>query len=149
MNDSEFGPVVIGKLLNIGGMLQRRANQLLLPFDLNQQQFSILFEIGKAGRVSQKDMVNRMMLEKAHVSKIIKKLSAAGLIEVTPSSEDKRSSWLSITEEGNDLVGQCRGVIQAWNIEWIDKIEPGRRKGLVETLALLQDVFRENIKNGS
>lgn len=73
---------MIGKLLNIGGMLERKANRLLSPFDLNQQQFSLLFEIAQAGRVNQKTMVNRLMLEKAHVSKIIKKLSGMGLVAV-------------------------------------------------------------------
>jgi DNA-binding MarR family transcriptional regulator len=49
-------------------MLQRKGNQLLLPFDLNQQQFSILFSIEQKGKIKQKNMVNQLVLEKDHVS---------------------------------------------------------------------------------
>ena len=44
----EIPPVIIGKLMTISGILQREGNRLLLRFQLNQQQFSILFEITKA-----------------------------------------------------------------------------------------------------
>ena len=147
MDDSNFGPIVIGKLLNIGGMLQRKANQLLLPFSLNQQQFSILFEVWNAGRVNQKSVVNRLALEKAHVSKIMKKLREMGLIDITVSSGDRRSSWVSITPKGIETVKECRKIIHAWNSEWVGEIDDDRRSAMLDDLSLLQKVFRENIRN--
>ena len=143
MDDKEFGPIVIGKLLNIGGMLQRKANQLLIPFGLNQQQFSILFEIKNTDKVSQKSVVNRLVLEKAHVSKIIKKLSKMELIEITASSDDKRSSWLSITPKGIDTVKKCQKSISEWNQKWIKKIDANKRSILLDNLTILQKIFKE------
>jgi len=70
LSEKEFPSVIIGKLMNISGILQREGNRLLLPYQLNQQQFSILFEIAKAKQVQQKSMVNRLLLERAHVSKM-------------------------------------------------------------------------------
>ena len=147
MSDNDFGPIVIGKLMNIGGMLQKKANQLLLPYDLNQQQFSILFEIKKAGRVNQKTMVNRLSLEKAHVSKIIKKLNSMGLIEISVSDADKRSSWVSVTEKGSDIVNECRKTINEWNQEWIGGIDPEKRPGILGNLTDLQAVFKNCVQN--
>ncbi|MBN2509177.1 MAG: winged helix-turn-helix transcriptional regulator [Spirochaetales bacterium] len=148
MSDKDFGPVLIGKLLNIGGMLNRKANQLLLPFGLNQQQFSILFEIRKAGSVNQSTMVNRLLLEKAHVSKVIKKLKAMKLIETAVSPDDRRSVLLSVTDKGSKVVAQCQAVISAWNKEWVDKIDPQRRAALLDNVGLLQDVFRRSFPSG-
>lgn len=146
MNDRELAPLIIGKLLNIGGMLQRKANQMLLPFNLNQQQFSILFEIDKAGKVTQKSMVNRLLLEKAHVSKVVKKLNAMGLIHITVSSEDKRSSWLSMTEKGKHTVKECRKLFSEWNGEWMSEIDSDQLKLTLENISELQEVLKEKTK---
>ncbi len=147
MKDKEFGPIVIGKLMNIGGMLQRKANKLLYPFGLNQQQFSILFEIRKVERVCQKSMVNRLVLEKAHVSKIISKLHQMELIEIEPSIEDKRSSWISITPKGIEMVTRCQESIAKWNKEWIKKIDKDERRPMIDNLSVLQNLLKEDIQN--
>lgn len=142
MKDTEMAPIIIGKLLNIGGMLQRRGNQLLLPFGLNQQQFSILFTIEKAGKVQQKDMVNRLMLEKAHVSKVVKKLLKMELIDTEESTEDKRSSWLSVTAKGSETVRQCQKIFEKWNKEWMNGIDKNQLDTMLDNLTALQTAFK-------
>ena len=144
MDRKEFASITIGKLLNIGGMLQKKGNQLLQPFDLNQQQFSILFSIYEEGQVNQKQMVNKLVLEKAHVSKVVKKLHTMGLIDIEESKEDKRSSWLSITEKGKKTVMACKKELNKWNIEWTAHVNEKQFEGLVDSLQLFQDVFTNN-----
>lgn len=148
MKENQMAPLIIGKLLNIGGMLERKANQLLHPFGLNQQQFSILFEIDKAGEVNQTSMVNRLVLEKAHVSKVVKKLRERDLVEMTVSPADRRSTILTITPEGRELINQCREVIRQWNSEWMAAVDKSRLVGVLDTLSLLQEIFRENTMKG-
>jgi len=143
MNDTDFAPIVIGKLLNIGGMLEKKANQLLAPFNLNQQQFSLLFEIDLAGKVNQKAIVNRLVLEKAHVSKIIKKLSGLDLINVAVSPEDRRATWVTITPKGRALVCQCREVIDGFNQRWMAIANNTKLKETLDVLTELQRAFRE------
>ena len=142
----QLAPIIIGKLLNIGGMLQRQGNRITLPFGLNQQQFAIFFEIGKAGRVKQKDMVNRLILEKAHVSKVVKKLHTMELITITASDEDKRSSWLALTLEGKQVLKTCRGEFKKWHGEWVAAVDDKQLTSIVENLSHLQAVFEDKIK---
>src|SRR5512145_567860 len=99
---------LVGKLMNIGALLERATNRKLLPYGLNHQQFSILFEVFRAGRVQQKDMINRLLLERAHVSKMVKKLEAMGLLEVAAHPDDGRSSWLSVSNQGRALILTCQ-----------------------------------------
>ncbi len=143
MEKKEMAPIIIGKLLNIGGMLQKNGNKLLRPFDLNQQQFSILFSINEAGRVNQKSMVNKLLLEKAHVSKVVKKLHSMGLIETQVSEDDKRSSWLIITEKGRRTVKECQKTIANWNQVWMNELETEQLRDVLESLAVMQDVFKK------
>ena len=145
MKKSEMAPIIIGKLLNIGGMLQRKGDKLLQEFNLNQQQFSILFEINLAGKVKQKDMVNRLLLEKPHVSKVVKKLQSMELITVTQTPEDKRAFWLEPTKKGKDVVNKCRKIFQKWNSEWTDEIPDKQLSDLMNSLGVLQSVFKSKI----
>ncbi len=143
MDKSELAPIIIGKLLNIGGMLERKGNRMLLPFGLNQQQFSIFFEIGKAGKVKQKDMVNRLALERAHVSKVIKKLQNMYLISLTESEDDKRSAWLTLTQKGEKVLGECQKMFKDWNKIWISEINESLYESILNNLTKLQAVFKE------
>ncbi len=145
MDKSEIAPIIIGKLLNIGGMLQRNGNRLLLPFNLNQQQFSVFFEIAKAEKVKQKDMVNRLMLEKAHVSKIVRKLQQMDLIAITSSEEDKRSAWLSPTDKGKEVLKKCRAIFEEWNSVWTSDIEEKQLLSVLDNLTVLQAVFKDRV----
>jgi DNA-binding MarR family transcriptional regulator len=128
--------------MNIGGMLHRLGNRMLMPFDLNHQQYSVFFEIGKAGKVKQKDMVNRLLLEKAHVSKIVKKLRNMDLITVTQSDDDKRSYWLSPTLNGEQILKKCRKLFEEWNQEWAGSMDEKQIASTLENLTHLQTVFR-------
>ena len=100
-----------------------------------------LFEIAKAREVQQKNMVNRLLLEKAHVSKVVKKLQIMGLIEITPIPDDKRSACLSTTEKGQRLVDECRKVFQEWNNEWFEKFEIQELHQILNSVDKLQKTF--------
>ena len=146
-NGENIASVIVGKLMNISGILQREGNRLLAPFDLNQQQFSILFEIAKAGEVQQKNMVNRLVLEKAHVSKVVKKLQQMGLITVDTKPDDMRSSWLSVTKKGAQVVDGCRKVFQQWNCDWDTYYNADELSQILDSVEKLQYLFKEKSIN--
>ena len=144
-SEANIPSIIIGKLMNVGGILQREGNRLLLPFNLNQQQFSILFEIAKAGEVQQKNMVNRLVLEKAHVSKVVKKLNVMGLIHINNKPDDKRSALLSATDKGKQVVEDCRGVFQQWNNDWYELYSNDELLQILDSVGKLQNLFKRKI----
>lgn len=146
MNKNQIPAIIIGKLLHISGMLHRHGNTLLAPYQLNQQQFSIFFEIARAGRVKQKDVVNRLLLEKAHVSKVVKKLQHMKLITVTDADDDKRSAWLSVTEQGADVLRQCTDMFREWNESWAGEIPDHELESILASVTTLQTIFRTSIR---
>jgi DNA-binding MarR family transcriptional regulator len=146
MNKEQIPGVIIGKLMNIGGMLQRLGNKMLSPFNLNHQQYSIFFEIAKVGKVKQKDMVNRLLLEKAHVSKVVKKLQQMELITITENDEDKRSYWLSVTKKGEETLQQCTEMFSKWHKEWICEIDEAELPSMLDNLTTLQNIFKEKTR---
>jgi len=148
INDkTQLAPIIIGKLLNIGGVLQRQGDRMLLQFGLNQQQFSIFFEIAKVGKMKQKDVVNRLLLEKAHISKVVKKLKKMELITATSLEQDKRSYWLSITPKGEKVLNHCMEIFENWNLAWVDEIDEPQLNLILENLTKLQSVFINKHQN--
>lgn len=146
MNKEQVPGIIIGKLMNIGGMLQRQGNKFLQPFNLNHQQFSIFFEIAKVGKVKQKEMVNRLLLEKSHVSKAVKKLHKMGLITISEKDEDKRSYWLSTTQKGEEILAQCTEMFREWHNEWISEIDDPELSQILDSLTKLQNIFKDKTK---
>ncbi len=146
MKKEQIPGIIIGKLMNIGGILQRQGNKMLLPFNLNQQQFSIFFEIAKVGKVKQKEMVNRLLLEKAHVSKVVKKLQQMELITITENDEDKRSYWLSVTKKGDEILKQCTEMFSDWNKKWICEIDETELSSILDNLTTLQNIFKQKTR---
>ncbi len=136
---------IIGKFFTLGGILQREGNRLLAPFGVNQQQFSLLFEIGKAKRVRQKDVKNRLMLEKAHVSKAVKKLQAMALITIEHCTEDRRVTWLSVTETGMALLANAQKEFAQWNEEWFATIDNETLRALQAHLMTVEEAFVQRL----
>lgn len=124
--------------MNIGALLERATNQLLLPYGLNHQQFSILFEIFRAGRVQQKDMINRLLLERAHVSKVVKKLAAMGLVEVAAHPDDGRSSWLSVSTQGRALIQTCQRLFDVQKRAWFRRFDTQELLRILDGVSALQ-----------
>jgi len=140
-DEKEYPAIIIGKLMSISGLIQRESNRLLLPYQLNQQQFAILFEIAKTGEVQQKNMVNRMILERSHVSKVVKKLHLMGLVDIIPLTDDKRSAMLKPTAKGTKLVAECRNSFQIWNKEWFEQFNARELNQILESTHMLQKAF--------
>lgn len=140
-NEIEYSSIIIGKLMNINGILEKSANRLLLPYELNQQQFSILFEIVKVKKVQQKNIINRLSLEKAHVSKVVKKLLNMGLIESVPFEDDKRSSFLVSTKKGEEIVAECRLIFGVWKKERLSQFNKKELEQILESVDKLQKTF--------
>lgn len=143
MDHEQVPGIIVGKLMNIGGMLQRHGNRILQPFNLTHQQFSVFFEIAKAGRVKQKEMVNRLLLEKSHVSKVVKKLHHMGLITISKNRGDKRSYWLSVTPKGEETLARCSDKFGHWHREWTSELDDAELASIKDNLTKLQTLFKE------
>jgi DNA-binding MarR family transcriptional regulator len=96
---------IIFQLLQIGVYLIRKGDGLIKEYGLNQQQFVLLKYIVNNQPVNQANIHSRLMLNRSNISKIVKRLSSFGLIEINENeSSDKRLIFISATKAGIDLV---------------------------------------------
>lgn len=110
---------VIAGLLKIGSHLHKRGDLIASEYDLNQQQFVVLNEIAKRKELIQKDIIGDLVLNKSHVSKILKKLKQLGYIKIVKSTNDKRTTVIQITDNGYAVRKKCLNDFNKWNNDWL------------------------------
>lgn len=121
-NGNENKIQIVRTLLQIGAYLQKTGNRITKRFGLTQQQFVVLNEIVKRESINQKQIVGALLLEKSNVSKIVKKLHAAKLINVATSSADARSVVLCPAKKGINVWKACMCNFNEWNVTWLDPL---------------------------
>lgn len=127
--------LIVKNLLQLGAFLFRAGNRMIECYGLNQQQFIILSEIVSRQKVSQKQLVAELLLEKSNVSKIVKKLKQEKLINMKISQEDKRATLLSPTAKGREVSKGCKSILHDWNMEWLASCQEEKKE---EVLVILQ-----------
>lgn len=134
-NEVKNATGIVKSLLRIGSSLHRNGDRITGEYGLNQQQFVVLTEIVETGPINQKQLVGGLVIEKSNLSKIVKKLKALGLIEITPSPEDGRATLLSASVKGERSWRQCMESLNAWQVSWI---EPLKEEEVAQTIRVLK-----------
>ncbi len=132
---------IIRSLLLLGGFLLKVGNRITEEFGLNQQQFVLLNEIVEKKEVNQKQLVGELLLEKSHVSKIVKKLHTAELISVSKSPYDMRTTLLRPTPKGKELWATGMKKLNDWNTSCLGEIPEKEQNHILGVLDTLQELM--------
>lgn len=81
-------------------------NMGFLNLDYLNMEYSIvetriLFEIKMNGTCIQNEIAKTLHIDKSYLSRIIKRFYKGGLVEKDKSKEDKRATFITLTEKGN------------------------------------------------
>ncbi|MAG97454.1 MAG: MarR family winged helix-turn-helix transcriptional regulator [Alphaproteobacteria bacterium] len=110
---------VVTNLLRLGAYLAREGDRLLHEMKISQQEFVVLMAIKEEQPVSQTQMCAEFLFEKSNMSKIVRRLTDGGLIEVSYAPTDRRVRLLRVSTEGQRTVNRCMSVLDDWNRQWL------------------------------
>lgn len=79
----------------------------LRPFAITPEQFSVLFQLYKAGGTKQKDLAARTSKDQPTMTRILDVLLRKGLVEKKTCDSDRRAFIISITDAGKALMDQA------------------------------------------
>ena len=104
-------------------------------------QCHAILEIGAAGELNLKDLAARLGLDNSTLSRTVESLVQDGLVERTPSREDRRATVIKLTEKGraaNDRINKtwnqiCRNMFQSVSRE--------KHAPLIESVSILADLL--------
>lgn len=92
--------------------LQIYINQKLSIFGFGSGQYLFFINIAKEDGISQKELSEKLLIDKATTAKAIKKLSKLGYISSTQNNLDKRSFYLNLTTKGKLILPEVSTVLQ-------------------------------------
>lgn len=98
------------KLRRLHRLLNGVYMQRFAAFDLRGSMLSMLFIIGKKKRVSQRTLAEALVLDESTISRDVFKLLKKGWVAKERSEEDARSSLLSLTTAGLELLEEVSPI---------------------------------------
>lgn len=101
---------------------QRRLNGRLKLLDLTQPQFALLAVCAwlarEDGETTQHDVAELTGMDRMHISQIVSRLEADGLIRRHSSERDGRSKVVRLTERGREKLTQAMPIVEAFDREF-------------------------------
>jgi DNA-binding MarR family transcriptional regulator len=77
--------------------------QLLAKLDLTYPQYLVMLVLWEGDGITVSDLGERLFLDSATLTPLLKRLQAAGLVERTRSTRDERQVLVTLTEQGKAL----------------------------------------------
>jgi len=97
-------------ILKVSRAVNYMYHQELATSGITPPQAGILWVLSRADEVSQTEVVRALMLDKANVSALVRKLKSGGYMKVRQSSHDGRKSLLSLTPKGKEIMKRIEKI---------------------------------------
>ena len=107
------------------GFLQRYADRVftkalsdeLKSRDANISRWSVLRVLSEQEGISQVELADRMLVEKANLTAVLEAMVAEGLLVRPRDSQDKRKSKLFLTRQARELKQELVPFVKSVNVE--------------------------------
>ncbi|HZN58176.1 MAG TPA: MarR family transcriptional regulator [Planctomycetota bacterium] len=128
--------------VQIGERLTKAADRFLKPFRLTVAQFNFLTVLMSAtDGLPQTRIGDRLVVSRANVTGIVRRLKSRGLVQVERDPTDSRLKKVSITPAGARLVRRIEGPYFAE----IDRVASGLKPGEAESVSLALTKLAEGL----
>ena len=129
-------------LMRATGLLQ--LDQTLPGQPVSLSQAFALHELDGDTPLSQRDLAERLRLEKSTVSRLAADLERKGLLVRERDPANRRFSRLRLTDEGRALHRGMGAALHDQYVRWIGALTPVERDALLVGLPALVRVIRES-----
>jgi DNA-binding MarR family transcriptional regulator len=99
-------------------------------FDLILSEWRIVAIVGAEQPINAGAIVDRGLLEKSHISRLVARLVDRGLIGSRIDGKDARKSWLSLTPEGQTIFEGASLVSQERDRLFLSPLDADERRAL-------------------
>jgi len=119
-------------------------DRAVAPLGLTHAQYSVLSSlygmVGAGERPSQRRLADHTGLEPIYISKLVRALEAAGLVERTADPADTRVMRLALTDAGTDVAERAIALVRELQDELtapLGGVQGGRTRNLMRELEAL------------
>jgi len=123
------------ELLQAARAYRVRAAKLLSRVGLYPGQDALLKLLDDRGEMTMGEAAAALSIQPPTVTKMVNRLSAAGLVRTEVMDKDRRKISVSMTDAARDKINQIDSIWQELEIEALDQIEPKLLKAQLSTIA--------------
>jgi DNA-binding MarR family transcriptional regulator len=134
------------RLARLGVLIEAFQHDVLQPFGLSPTDYGVLASLRRAGppyALNPSQLYSLLRRSSGGMTKILKRLEQAGLVERTPDPEDGRGSRVMLTARGRSLqdrvfrafVRATRGLLAPLSPEHLEGVDAGLKE-LLETFEI-------------
>ncbi len=118
--------------------------------DLSPSAVHALIEIEQGmGQLSARDLAERLRLEKSSVSRMLRKLVDAGLVQECAAADDARVKWLAPTAQGRGQLASIHAFARAQVTGAMAQMPPQRYRVVLEGMRLYADALERSCDAGA
>jgi DNA-binding MarR family transcriptional regulator len=111
--------------------------------DLSPTQGAALNTVACHGPLTPSELATREKIQRPTATRVLARLEEAGLIERTADPADRRSSLVSTTPAGADLLASVRDRKDAYLAQRLDRLSPEDLAALDRAAGILERVLEE------
>jgi DNA-binding MarR family transcriptional regulator len=127
-------------LLRVGRELRREARAV----GISPEQVALLVAIKYAPGIGVRELAARERVSPPAMSKHVDRLERDGLVERTPSADDRRRVGLTLTEEGQRVLRRVRSRRTAWLASRLGGLSPAERAAIEAAIEPLSRLLHED-----
>ena len=107
-------------------------------FGLSIPEWRILARLAENGRMNAKDLVHITFMDKSKVSRTVKIMDEKGLLIKEKVPNDNRATFLSLSQQGNDLFQQLVPKALSWEDQLINCLTASEYRNFIQALEKLE-----------
>jgi DNA-binding MarR family transcriptional regulator len=111
--------------------------------ELSPSQTAALATIERHGPLTPSELADRERVQRPTVTRVLARLEEARLVDRAGDPQDRRSSLVSISAAGSELLQAMRDRKDAFLAQRIDALEPADREALDRAAAILERMLKE------
>lgn len=108
-----------------------RSSRILKDWNLTNAQYDILSRIAEAKTLSQQELADQLLVTKANITQIIKRLEQLDLIK---KEKDWKTNYISLSEKGKTVYKESNQVLEEFQQDYFKKLTIEEKKQLLQLL---------------
>lgn len=136
--DLDSSPMgIVGRIQRLSRQLERALTKHFATHDLALWEFDVLGTLRRAGRLTAGQLVAETMVTSGAMTNRVDRLATRGLVQRETEPGNRRSVYISLTEDGRKLIDKLVEAHVRLETELLQALEPKERAqlaGLLRTL---------------
>jgi DNA-binding MarR family transcriptional regulator len=111
--------------------------------ELSPSMTAALSTVERHGPMTPSEVAARERIQRPTATRVLARLEDAGLVQRTPDPQDRRSSLLTVTPSGHELLDELRTRKTAFLAERLERLSPDERATLDRAADILERMLAE------